>query len=52
MIDPLLISLFLLVFEERWLLRAGEVDAQQKWEIEDTEFAPRSSATHNDARII
>ena len=29
MIDPLLISLFLLVFEERWLLRAGEGDTQR-----------------------
>jgi hypothetical protein len=35
MIDPLLTSLFLLVLEARWLLRAVEVDTQQnrRWPI-------------------
>jgi len=52
MIDPLLTSLFVLALEKRWLLRAVEVDTQQKWEIADTEFALPSSGKHNDARII
>ena len=44
MIDPLLTSLFLLVLEARWLLRASQGDTQQKWETADTELAPPSSA--------
>jgi hypothetical protein len=52
MIDPLLTSLFLLVLEARWLLRAVEVDPQQnrRWPI--PKFAPPSSGKHNEGRII
>ena len=39
MIDPLLTSLFLLVLEARWLLRASQGDTQQKWETADIELA-------------
>jgi hypothetical protein len=51
MIDPLLTSLFLLVLEARWLLRAVEVDMQQnrRWPIPNSLL---DLGKHNDARAI
>ena len=48
MIDPLLISLFVLVFEGGWAFRALEADAA-KMEIADTKFTPPASGKKPDA---
>jgi hypothetical protein len=53
MIDPLLTSLFLLVLEARWLLRAVEVDMQQnrRWPIPNSLLHLESTTMHELSKL-